>query len=219
MNLQILIIPFLLTIYLLGMFALFAFYSYYKKLGNIKKLEEQAVEKSQSIMQHAELKSEAILQKVEKKADEILTHSELFKGDLEKTFQKSLDDSAQAYLKLLQEHSRQFVTDYEKLLGQMKDQSLRQASESLKHIEQEAVKGLNESKATLDKGVQDALTQARSQIEEYKKRQIQEVDLNIDSLVVKLAKDLLRMNISPKDHKKFIVQALDKAKEEGMFFL
>src|SRR3990167_1397397 len=219
MNLQILIIPFLLTIYLLGMFALFAFYSYYKKLGNIKKLEEQAVEKSQSIMQHAELKSEAILQKVEKKADEILTHSELFKGDLEKTFQKSLDDSAQAYLKLLQEHSRQFVTDYEKLLGQMKDQSLRQASESLKHIEQEAVKGLNESKATLDRGVQDALTQARTQIEEYKKRQIQEVDLNIDSLVVKLAKDLLRMNISPKDHKKFIVQALDKAKEEGMFFL
>ena len=201
------------------MFALFAFYSYYKKLGNIKKLEEQAVEKSQSIMQHAELKSEAILQKVEKKADEILTHSELFKGDLEKTFQKSLDTSAQAYLKLLQEHSRQFVTDYEKLLGQMKDQSLRQASESLKHIEQEAVKGLNESKATLDKGVQDALTQARSQIEEYKKRQIQEVDLNIDALVVKLAKDLLRMNISPKDHKKFIVQALDKAKEEGMFFL
>ena len=64
-----------------------------------------------------------------------------------------------------------------------------------------------------------SLTKATEEINQYKVKELAKVDDEIDQLVVEMAKDLLRINLSPKDHKKLVVQALEKAKEQGMFFL
>ncbi|OGK41980.1 hypothetical protein A3A46_01740 [Candidatus Roizmanbacteria bacterium RIFCSPLOWO2_01_FULL_37_13] len=64
-----------------------------------------------------------------------------------------------------------------------------------------------------------SLEKAVSEIDQYRRKELEKVDQEIDQVVIQMAKDLLRINLSPKDHKKLVIQALEKAKEQGMFFL
>lgn len=206
-------------LFLLSFVAIFAFYSYYKKLGELRKVQTEAHKKAEQIIEEAEKRSREILEKVEHKADEILTHSELFKGDLDNAFKASLQKSEEKYLQMIEEHSQKFITDYEALLTGVKNQSMQKAGQALDNIEAEVKKGLAESKTTLKAEVMKSLAKAFDEIEAYKKGETERVDQQIDALVVQMAKELLRINLTPKDHNKLVIQALEKAKEQGMFFL
>lgn len=199
--------------------AVYGFYSYYKRLGELKKIQIDAHKKAEQIVSDANSKSREILEKVEQKADEILTHSELFKKDLNSSFENSLKESREKYLEMIETHSNRFIADYENLLTSVKKQSIEKAGKALDTIEQDVRKSLEDSQNSLKKEVMKSLEKAKSEIEAYKKGEIVKVDRQIDQLVSALAKDLLRLNITPTMHKKLVMQALDKAKEQGMFFL
>jgi len=57
------------------------------------------------------------------------------------------------------------------------------------------------------------------EIDQFRKKELDKVDQDIDQLVIQITKDLLRINLTPKDHRKLVMQALEKAKEQGAFFL
>lgn len=220
LNLQNLLIGFFaLDLFFVTALVTYMVYSFYKKINQIKNTETRAHEKAQEIILRAQNQAEQILSKVENKAQELLNHSELFKGDLEKAFETSLKSSGQKYVELLEKYSSQFVTDYENLLKLVKDQALKKATESMTIIEQEIGKQLDASKQSINDAISTSVVKAKQEIENYKREEIEKVDKEIDSLVVDLAKDLLRINLEAKDHKKLVINALDKAKEQGMFFM
>ncbi len=212
-------IIFFADFFLMSFVVVYGFYSYYKRLGELKKIQIDAHKKAEQIVDEANIKSKEILEKVEHKADEILTHSELFKKDLNNAFETSLKTSSQKYLEMVEAHSKTFIADYENLLTSVKKQSIEKSAKALDTIEQDVRKGLEESRTALKNEMMRSLEKAKGEIEAYKIGQIEKIDKDIDQLVVALAKDLLRINLTPAMHKKLVMQALDKAKEQGMFFL
>lgn len=210
---------FLVDLTLFGAVALYAYYSFYKRLGELKKVQTEAYKKAILIEEEAKQKTREILEKVEVKAEEILNHSELFKSDLDKSFKDSLKQLADSYLSMIQQHSQKFTQDYENILTSVKDQSLVKSRQALDSIEQEVKKQLEESKTGFKTEVTKYLIKAQEEIEDYKRKEIAKADQDIDQLIVQLAKDLLRINLTPKDHRKLVIQGLEKAKEQGMFFL
>ena len=120
---------------------------------------------------------------------------------------------------MVEEHSKKFISDYESVLTSVKNQSIEKSGQALSNIEQEVRKQLEESKTDLKSAILSSLEKAREQIDQYRKQELEKVDGEIDQLVVQMAKELLRINLNPKDHRKLVIQALDKAKEQGLFFL
>ena len=212
-------ILFFVDLIILGAVAVYAYYTYYRRLGELKKVQTDSYKKAEEILEEAKIQTQEILEKVEQKADEILTHSELFKGDLDKEFKDSLKQLAEKYLQVVQEHSNKFAQDYENILTSVKNQSLTKAGRALDNIEQQINKQLEESKASLKSEMMKALAKAMEEIDQYRKKELDKVDQDIDQLVIQITKDLLRINLNPKDHRKLVMQALEKAKEQGAFFL
>lgn len=216
---QILLLLVLADVFLLALIGIYAFYSYYSKLSQIHKEQEEAHKKAETILAQAQERAMTIMERVEQKSEEILTHSELFKADLDASFKSALKHAIEKYLELLDRYSKQFVVDYEKLLTSVKDNSLKQANQGIFNIEQEINKELNESRIALQAVMASSLDKTRGQIEAYKQEQMRKVESSAETLVVSLAKELLRINLTSKDHDKLVIQALEKAKEQGMFFL
>ncbi len=204
---------------LLGSVALYAYYTYYKRLGELKNLQSDAHKRAEQILEEAKLKSREILERVEQKADEILTHSQLFKSDLNKDFKNSLKQLSDKYVLMIQEHSKKFTLDYENILISVKNQSLIRSKQALENIENEVKRQLEESKVSLKTEMMKSMAKAVEEIDRYRTSELEKADQEIDQIVIQLAKDLLRINLSPKDHRKLVLQALEKAKEQGMFFL
>jgi hypothetical protein len=210
---------FFVDFFLMGFVGVYAFYTYYKHRVDLKKIQLDSLEKSDKIMEDTRKKSLDVLEKVEHKTQEILTHSQLFKSDMDKEFKESLKQMADKYLEVIQEHSNKFAQEYEQILLSVKEQSLVKSKQALENIEIDVKKQLEDSKVGLKEEMMKSLTKANEEISQYKLKELAKVDEEIDKLVVEIAKDLLRINLSAKDHKKLIVQALEKAKEQGAFFL
>jgi F0F1-type ATP synthase membrane subunit b/b' len=198
---------------------LYILVSYYRRLGKLKDIERTAYTKANEVLSQMEKTSATILEKVESRADEILTHSELFKKDLNQAFEHSLEESSQKYVVMLEDHSKRFVDDYEILLKSVKDQSLEKASKAIDTIDDDIRKSLEDSKVVARDQMGVFLKKALEEVETFKKQELEKIDKEIDEFVLQLAKELLRMNLTPKDHKKLIINSLEKAKEQGMFFL
>ena len=170
-------------------------------------------------MEETRKRSLEVMEKVEHKSEEILNHSNLFKTDIDHEFKNSIKDMADKYILMIQEHSKKFTNDYENILTSVKDQSITQSKQALANIEFDVKKQLDDSREHLKTEMLKSLDKAKLEIEEYRKKELTKVDEEIDKLVVEMAKDLLRINLTPKDHKKLVIQALDKAKQQGAFFL
>lgn len=210
---------FFIDFFLLSFVAVFAYYTYYKRLVDLKKVQLDSFEKAKKIMEDVRLRSLEVIEKVEGKADEILTHSQLFKTDLDKGFNEEIKKMADRYILMIAEHSKKYAEEYEKILTTVKNQSLIRSQQALDNIENEVKKQLEESKSALKDEMLKSLNRASDEISQYKIRELTKVDEEIDQLVVQMAKELLRINLSPKDHRKLVIQSLEKAKEQGMFFL
>src|SRR3989344_6807116 len=99
---------FFIDFFLMGFVGVYAFYTYYKRQVDLKKVQLDSLENAKKIMEDATKKSQEVIEKVEQKADEILNHSKLIKTDIEKGFTDSLKQMADKYLEMVQEHSKKF---------------------------------------------------------------------------------------------------------------
>ncbi|OGK42021.1 hypothetical protein A2954_03445 [Candidatus Roizmanbacteria bacterium RIFCSPLOWO2_01_FULL_37_12] len=210
---------FFVDFFLLGFVAVYAYYTYYKHMVDLKKVKLDSLENAKKIMDDAGSRSKEVIEKVDQKAVEILAHSQLIKSDLDKGLKDSLRQMTEKYIEMIAEHSKKFTLDYENILTSVKNQSLVRSKQALDNIEQEVKKQLEDSKAGLKEEMLKSLNKATVEISQYKVKEIAKIDQEIDQLVVEMAKDLLRINLSPKDHRKLVVQSLEKAKEQGLFFL
>src|SRR3989338_4031753 len=206
---------FLADLFLLTCAAMYILVSYYRRLGKLKDVERTAYTKANEVLSQMEKTSATILEKVESRADEILTHSELFKKDLNQAFEHSLEESSQKYVVMLEDHSKRFVDDYENLRKSVKDQSLEKAAKAIDTIEEDIRKSLEDSKVVARDQMGVFLKKALEEVETFKEQELEKIDKEIDEFVLQLAKELLRMNLTPKDHKKLIINSLEKAKEHA----
>jgi hypothetical protein len=61
------------------------------------------------------------------------------------------------------------------------------------------------------------LPQMEQELDEYKKIRLQQADRTITQVIQEVSQEILNKSISLDDHQRLLIEALEKAKKEGVF--
>ena len=76
---------------------------------------------------------------------------------------------------------------------------------------------ISEIEERLNKKTDEILKESKIEIQEYKKKQIDKLSKQLNLRLDTIIKELLPKYISLENHKRLIIEAVEKAKEEGIF--
>lgn len=210
------IVSFLSSIFLLAIVSIYSYFLF-KKESKFEEIEIKAYKDSKEILEKAHEKSEAILNKVVDKSKDILLQTQIFKEYIEKDLKKTLYGAVEEYGKVIKSNSKEvtdaYVEETKKLLegmGNLGNKSLDDFNKNLKQV-------LLNSQLEYKKRVDEEFAKAQKDIEIYKKAEFEKVAKSIDEMVLKIAQSVMGKVTLVDNHEKIIFEALEKAKEEGVF--
>jgi F0F1-type ATP synthase membrane subunit b/b' len=155
-------------------------------------------------------KERKILEDATSEADQILTGAK----QLDDTSQKALDASLQKLSTQMQKQAEStaqyFLTNYSAVLHQIANTSLSDIQNTTKHLGgqmQEEMKKVHDS----------LLPTLQKELDEYKTNRMKQAEQAVTKIVQKASQEVLNKSISLEDHQKLMVEALEKAKKEGLF--
>ncbi len=127
---------------------------------------------------------------------------------------KSLDDALQKMEGTLENQVGSTSTDFSKTysttLQQLATQSLTDFHSVVKTMEEDLQKQTKDFSATMLPGLE-------KELEEYKKLRLQQADRTINHVIQEVSQQILNKALSLEDHQQLLIEALEKAKKEGVF--
>ena len=127
---------------------------------------------------------------------------------------KSLDDALQKMEGTLENQVGSTSTDFSKTysttLQQLATQSLTDFHSVVKTMEEDLQKQTKDFSATMLPGLE-------KELEEYKKLLLQQADRTINHVIQEVSQQILNKALSLEDHQQLLIEALEKAKKEGVF--
>lgn len=212
-------LPVIVAVLNLMVLSVMVFYIWMLK-GEKKKLEKQQKDLSaketrlengyRQAIDSALNKERRILDEATRQASLILANtkqtSDSSKNALEKALQKMMVDIQ----KEAGNTSNNFAANYKKYLGQITDKSLVDFQSITKKFEDDMQKQSEEFRKSI-------LPQIQKELEDYKQKRFEEADVTIGKIIQNVTEKVLNKSISLEDHKKLIIAALDKAKNDGLF--
>jgi F0F1-type ATP synthase membrane subunit b/b' len=171
-----------------------------------EKILEQATQQAQGILKHALNKAEELVDKTDvfhENLEHKLTNTLKEKStDVAKTFDTTAQDLKKEYLdeinttfKTLEKEGKKNMEEFQLLLKQ----------QGLSH------------KSFFDEKLEEEFEAAKAEIDGYKKKKMAEIEKLMNASVDKLAKQVLGKAIPAADQERLVLEALEKAKNEGMF--
>lgn len=191
-------------------------------------ISRSAYKKSKKVIEKANAQANDILTKASEKAKEILFETEYVKEDLVKHTEEDLNRISQTSVQVLEGESKEFEKQYQILFNEMRNAYTKKAGSILENIEGVADSELDDFRELLRKetvAVQAYISRktieefegAKRDITTYKEEKLEEVSKNINTLILRVAKDVLGEAIPLHEHEKLVTQALERAKKEGIF--
>lgn len=175
----------------------------------------------QEITLGAQAKAEEIVEEASKRAGKTLAESVYLKTELSKHLETSLKDSLQAHLDTLRQESEQLDKDYREVLKQAEKKALETTEEEvqkdIKSLREVITQEILDSHTQIQQTTNKEMDQIKNQMESYKKEQLQIVDAQVNSIIQKVAKDVIGKTLSVSEHEDLVLEALDEAKKEGVF--
>jgi hypothetical protein len=212
---------------------LLAIFLAYKQLTKrLKTIEHERDQLKQNIQQDADAvleearkQSSAVLQGAREKAQQIIIDTKQFQEEAKRLLETALQDVSKASSEELQKSSTELIKNYEASLSAVKDQDINLFRSITGVIEKDVAEQMKGFKETLE---QETLTsqkfikqkldeqyaQVGSEIQQYKKEQLQKVDEQILVLLEKVTILALNKSLSLKDHQDLVLEALDEAKKQ-----
>src|SRR5258708_14638026 len=231
MNLSFLFLPVLGVIGVgFFVFAVYFLRSVYKKEKEFEKKRDETFGNYDVILRDAHTKAETLLAKA---AADVTSHYEETKHFDEKISQ-SLSSTVEAMVKqnvhLLDANSRQFIADYTASLQTMRERYEKDMDTILQDVHTSTVKDFTELKdsmrkeileeqASIKQELQGAYADSKIEMNDYRKHRLADVDASIDALILRVVEQVMGKIILVPDHQKLVLEALEKAKTEGMFDL
>lgn len=220
------LISFLSSFFILTIVSIYS-YILYKKENKIEEIELEAYKNSKDVLFKANKKAEFIIDKAAGKAQEILTQTEYFKEYLEEDVKKTIQESMVQYKQILEKNSHAITQNYLALFSQLKEEFLQETKTSLAQIEEAGQKTIADFSKLFQQALASSQTSLKTQISSEFENAKKEIDLNkqqeykkisdrINKTVEDLSKELLNRIISIEDHEKLVLDALEKAKLEGV---
>ncbi len=108
---------------------------------------------------------------------------------------------------------KEFGNDYLRAREKM----FRELKAVSKEVEESASRKISEFYFDIENLTKEKLIKLEKEIEEYKKEQIKKIDKEIYQILSQVAKEVLGKAIDISTHERLVIEALEKAKKEGIF--
>lgn len=204
------------------------FYFFRQVSGRDSRIADFIQSNDTQILSEAQQKAKSIIEAAMNRAKQTLTEADYVREDLMKRMEQLLTDVANKDVESLQTKSLEINQWYKKLLGGIEEQHTKQAEQSIKSVENvaaEEIKGFRENleKETLQseravaEKVSTEFAKVKEDLEVYKQKKMTEIAQAANLVVIEVTEEVLGSAISIQDHQKIVINALEKAKKEGLF--
>lgn len=199
-----------------------------KQQGEKPEIPEEDYKNSLGVIEDAQKQANAIVEKAVESAKNILFETEYVKQDISKEIQDSLQKVADETLKMVQGRSTESEEEFRTVINDIKSEFSKEASSKLEAIQKIAIDETEDFKQMLRREtigsqmfVGEKINQdfqaALSELNDYKKIRMQEIDLDIQEIVRNVVKDVLETTMTLPIQEQLVVDALEKAKKEEVF--
>lgn len=191
-------------------FVLVYAYSLSKKAAKFSQEENKLYDESNRVMEDTMKRAKRILAESIDKAKKMLAQTDYFQRELERESRNTLIQTSHRYSDIFEKELRSLTQSYKDLLVKVEELSL-----------QEVKKSMDDQKTTaqfyLQKKVDEEFERARKEIEEYKAYERNKIETKIDDIIKNTSKDVIHASLNPNQQKELIMEALEKAKADGLF--
>lgn len=219
-----------ILVFVLGLIFLLKMVFSGMKKGRKRKSEahQKAYEESLEVLEQTRKDSTEIVENAVKKAEQTLSQTEFFQKEKIEEFNKSLHSLTLQAAQEFQQVAGEQTHDFETIFADVKKEMMKQAIDAVKQIEQMVQESAVEFRDTLrtqtthsqdviQKTLRQEYEKVAREIEEYKKEEITKVDSLVNEVVDHVASEVLAKSLSATDHEKLILEAFEKAKNDGIF--
>lgn len=191
-------------------FVLVYAYSLSKKAAKFSQEENKLYDESNRVMEDTMKRAKRILSESIDKAKKMLAQTDYFQRELERESRNTLIQTSHRYSDIFEKELRSLTQSYKDLLVKVEELSL-----------QEVKKSMDDQKTTaqfyLQKKVDEEFERARKEIEEYKAYERNKIETKIEDIIKNTSKDVIHASLNPNQQKELIMEALEKAKADGVF--
>lgn len=181
-----------------------------KKEKLVDKKEKNIDTNYHEIVDDALSKERKILEDATHEADEIITGAEY----ISKSSREAVHDALSTMIFDIQKESGEiahnFNITYANSLKQLTQDSLQDFQDVSKELKTDLEEQIKNFRETL-------LPNMEKELEAYKLSRMQEIEKSLSSIVQKVSQEVLNKSLSLTDHEALVIEALEKAKREGLF--
>ena len=160
------------------------------------------------------------------KALKIIDNANLFDDSTRKLFDQELKRIQEGQINTLEKLSYDLLNSYQKELTDLKENNIKMMNIISKDIENSTVAEFKDFKEILKKEtfasqkiveskIEDAYKVAQQEIEDYKLERIKKVEDKIYEMIKNVSTLVLAKSINLDEHEQLVLDALNKAKQEG----
>jgi F0F1-type ATP synthase membrane subunit b/b' len=183
---------------------------------------------SEKVLDDAHQRAEKIIERALQKSEEILKEMEDFRAEMESELRPIFRQSGDSFIHTITEQSKQFADACNALIPQIKEKYINDVDRSVEGFKIELSKELVPIREVVDKNVQEAAallktrideewTLAQKEIQDYKTRRMQQINQQLGDQIETLAKEAFGKSLTTAQHQQLVMNALEKAKKEGVF--
>jgi hypothetical protein len=162
------------------------------------------------VVDEALSKERKILDDATNEASQIISQTEFVSQDSVKTIDHALETLTTDMNKEAVETANLYQSDYQKSLKELTDQSLHDFQNVSKEMQEDLRKQMTAFHTTL-------LPQLEKELTEYKEVRMQDTERLVKSVIQKVSQEVLHKSLTLDDQQKILIDALERAKREGVF--
>lgn len=198
-----------------------------KKDREFEKKRVEIYYNSAQILNAARDKAKLVLQESEARAHQILLEADNTKKNIEQEYNQALNQVVNNNSREISNDSIKLLTEYKASLTGLKNKYLTEIEAMIAKMESSMQTEFSQFQTVLEKDTKQAenilgsnitaeLEKTKLELENYKKAQVAKINEMVGNIVVKIARDIIGKTITPQEHEKLIMEALEQAKKEGV---
>lgn len=174
---------------------------YYKIRQKEALLKSEARSKAIKLTEDAENKIGQIMQEAHLKAGEVVHRANIFNNEEKRRFEEELEKI----------HAQEFE-EYKKELSEIRLQYQNEAREAVVDFEKLIRQDMNAVRTQVANTILSSQKVAEVQIEEYKKKKMEEASKAVEDAIERVAIEALGHSLTKEDHRDLIMKALERVK-------
>ena len=165
----------------------------------------------------AVLEYEKMIESATKKAQNILEHAEIISKDVKNSYEGVFNTISSDVKKTTEDFLRRVLIDQEILLSDFTKNVNEKYSNIFEKTLEAADKKYLQKQKDLDGEILKKVEKATLEIEEYKNKRINEIDLSIKNSLESVIKKSLPNHVRVEDQEQIVLEVINKAHEDGFF--